>query len=183
MAASAEGGGRLLEVCKGLAVCALGGGALTGALIGGHQPAAPVAHRKPTARVVHHVRDIGEPRHAPAPVDIVPSAPAPRSSTRVHSPESTPVEHRSKPEAAPQVEAAAPAAGTQAAHHDAQEAVAEEQFGDFDATEAGGGATPTASVADSATPATATSGSGAERSPKRREEEAGAAEQFHGLLE
>lgn len=194
LAASAEGGGRLLEVCKGLAVCALGGGALTGALIGGgHHPARPVAHRQPVAKVAHHEAHITVPRRVTAPADIVPSAPAPRgTAAKIHSPESTSGDHPATAEVAHKVESAAPAPGTVAAHHETQEAKAEEQFRDFDTTEAGGGGSSGASsgsVADAATTPTGTSStatstsSGGETNPKRRSEEAAAAKEFHGLLE
>lgn len=181
-AASGEGAGRMIEVCKGLAICALGGGALTGALVGGgHHPARPPAGRAPTAHVLRHQAQVGAFNRAPPSSPVVPTAPKARTTAEVHSPPSKPRERRARAEQKPRVERTAPAAGTTAANDEAREVSLEEEFRDYDATEGSGNPT-TGSVTDAAT-SSGTSDSGGEASPKRHAEEAGAVKEFHGLLE
>jgi RNA polymerase sigma factor (sigma-70 family) len=198
-AASGEGASRALEVCKGLAICALGGGAITGALVsGGHHPSRPVAHRAPPPKVVkyQHRQHPAPPQQAPVhPEVVLPTGPAPRhTDSTVHRPSAprAATERQAPVEKTPHIERAAPAADTEAAHRELQEADVEERFGDFDATEGGGsesGGSSTGAVTESNSTSgtsgtSSTSGtSGGEASPKVRAEEAGAAKEFHGLLE
>lgn len=187
-AASGEGAGRMLEVCKGLAICAVGGGALTGAALigGGHHLERPVAHRAPTAQAVRHQGRVAGADQVPVSGGVVPSAPAPRRSAEVHSTERTTTERETTAKDTPRVETAGPAAGTEAAQREARETNLEEEFRDFDATEGTGaessGPTTGDSLADAATTGASSAAPG-KASPTRRAEEAGAAKEFHGLLE
>jgi RNA polymerase sigma factor (sigma-70 family) len=192
VAASGDGASRALEVCKGLAICALGGGAITGALVGGghHHTATPLAHRGgPAPKVVHHRRHVTPPRRAPVVAEILPTAPAPRHTAPVDRSVATPTagERQAPVEKTPHIESAAPAADTQAARHEVEEIEVEEQFGDFDATEASGGsrsgATDSEAVTQSSSTGDTSGTSGSEPSPKQHAEEAAAAKEFHGLLE
>ncbi|MGD9734929.1 MAG: RNA polymerase sigma factor [Solirubrobacterales bacterium] len=92
-AAAAEGGGRAVEVCKAIAaVCLLGGGAVTGALLGGghHQGQGaprPQTHRTALARPTPHL-----PRPASVGAlaeDQAPEAEASPSSSSTSTPAST----------------------------------------------------------------------------------------------
>jgi RNA polymerase sigma factor (sigma-70 family) len=179
-AAAGEGGLRALEICKGLTVCVIGGGALTGALVGGgNHPARPV---EPTPR--HHERFVrAEPARASVSDTVLPVEPRPRA-TPEPSPETGPAERAGSTSKAPRVEEAEPAESTKALRQGSEEDLAETQFRNFAATEASTGSTATAQ-ARPATDAAADEDhpTGQATSLQRKTEEAQAAQEFHGLLE
>jgi RNA polymerase sigma factor (sigma-70 family) len=187
--ASGEGAGRALEFCKGIAICVVGSGALTGALVGGgHHPhqSASAAHHAPVARVAHVHRDPAPHSNAPA-IAVVPTAPESRSSSESKSSSPKTAGSSGSTEIASRVEAAASPSGSGAAPGEKQEAEAVEQFGDIASTEGASAETKPASSSGTTFEEKKTSqapvSSGGEPDPERRAEEAGAAKEFHGLLE
>ena len=186
-AIAGEGGGRALEVCKGLAVCVLGGSAITTALIGGGgHTAHPIAHHQPPAKVARHARparnhalEASVPRTAPGADEAL--------VTDTRSTPSKPVERHPAASKAPKVTEAATStpAATGVSDQTSREADTEARFQNFDSTEESGGATE-ASQATSVTDSTASTETGSSTptaSPARKAEEAKAAKEFHGLLE
>lgn len=184
-----EGAGRVLEVCKGLAVCAIGGGgALTGVLIGGgHHPERPVAAK--TAPIAH-VRRHEPARQATPPVTgtVAPSAPDPRPPHEVQ----TQAPHQAKEsthavESKTRVEEPPPTAQTEAAQGESEEREAVEQFGDIASTEGGSAESGSESTSgrtfDEKTSGQPPASAEGAADPKEHAEEAGAAKEFHGLLE
>jgi RNA polymerase sigma factor (sigma-70 family) len=182
-ALAGEGGTRALEICKGLTVCVIGGGALTGALVGGgHHPARPVDHGHRQERIVRSAPS--GPERAAVTKTVVPSGP--RSRAGSENPAATgPAEKTVSASKTPKVDDAQPAEETKVVRRTNEEASTEAQFRDFAATEGSADSTAAAQsrpVTDAAT-TSEVHGAGTEASPQRKTEEAQAAKEFHGLLE
>ena len=191
-AVTGEVGSRAVEVCKGVAACVLGGGAITGALLGGgHHAALPtVHHTRPAKSRQAHPGAGGE---APVARGVVRAqapqiASVPEESTRAPAPvphhaASTHTSHTSSK--APHVEAATAAIGTDAARRQTQEEDVEEQFGAFSpgVEEGAQEAVPAQSGPVAEANTTSTPRINAESGTRRRTEEAQAEHQFHGILE
>ena len=189
-----EGGTRALEVCKGLAVCIVGGGALTGALIGGVHPRPhhlePLAHHAPAAKVSHHRRHRSGPVSPARSVnrDVTPTTPAPAPIREEPARRSASKTDTAARRETPRVESATPVRVEHAAtQRPTPESHVEEQFGDFASTEQGGDSTSAgtdeSSIAEANSTAEPTASPKAKTSTSRHGEEAAAAEEFHGLLE
>lgn len=178
-----EGGGRALEVCKGVAVCVIGGSAVTTALIGGGaHTSRPVAHHQAPAKVSRHQRSSEKPVPA-APVaqsvlvrSKVPDKAAPNDSQK-------PAERHASTAEAPKIEkATVTAPATTADTGKPPDAKVQGEFRNYDAIEEEEGTTSSTSVADSASTTEPESGA-PPPSPAKKAEEASAVKEFQGLLE